>query len=489
MSNKFLSYLFKNRKVAIVFFLLIYLGLSFTPYINSMMGDAGEIRSNYGSLMSIAIFMSVMLSYALPVILFSYVHSKKSVDLYFSLPVKRSQQLITNIFFATVISFGYFFITTLLGYVIFASKVIDLGSYLIVLGYTLLFLLVMICINTLLFIVANNLFDGIVMIASYSGLALLIFLVADSFMSNIVVGSQGVDFAKSAAYFSPLMMGADTFGKLTDIFIVKHLEHPEGINGIYLVIMVILGLIACYGMYRHFVLRKTERAEQVSDEFFAYPLIIHFYAIGCLAILAFNSIRMNIMDFLPYYFVLLFIYIVATFVYKRKISVKPRYLAFFIISAIVTLLFGQVAWNTRGFKLAENYSLTKGDVLDYYAYCSMIDDDESQVYIYLSIPTKEIDKYKEAIDIMEKKRRNNIDIEYARKNSESFGIMTINSNYYINNRRDEVPVDRGYRYVLNDLFTTDELKVLDKYGNIEIFDYESGENISFDEYLKKKEGK
>lgn len=194
MSTKFMSYLIKNRKVALIFFFVIYLGIMLTPYLGGnaeYYASDGAMTASQMSLMQIkgkfwtslgfGIVMSMMLSYALPVLLFAYVHSKKSVDLYFALPVKRSEQLITNILFALAICFGYFFISSLIVYVFFGIKAVSIGSYLLILLSALVIFAIMLCINSLLFLVANNLFDGIVMIASYSGLAVVIYTVVSVF--------------------------------------------------------------------------------------------------------------------------------------------------------------------------------------------------------------------------------------------------------------------------------------------------------------------
>ncbi len=488
MNTKYLSYLFKNRKVAIIFFFILYLAICLTPYISgntyANINDSSYINSLFGVILGIGFAMSVMLTYILPVILFSFVHSKKSVDLYFALPVKRKDQLITNILFAFVIAFGYFLISSLIGFIILGLKHISIIGYLIILLYVAAFLLAMICINSLLFIVANNSFDGIVMIASYTGLALIVYFALWNYMSTMIAGYGGALDADLAIYISPLSMGISTFSTLLNKYI-NNSEYNRIINILYLIIPFILGAVACYGLYRHFVLRKTERAEQVSNEFFAYPFVIHFYALLCLLILSFEAVQSGFLNVFIFYLIILFIYIVATFVYRRKISVKPIYLIFFALATILTLLFSSLSWKTKAFGMAENYRLdeSKNLVYEAYYYGEELFGEETHVSINVKIPTSNLKEYQEVIDIFEAKRHQAIEEYYANEEKESKYYY---SQLYVSHLDNRNRTDKNYSYTLNDTYTIDELKIIDKYGDVEIDDYSDGELYTLEEYLKKK---
>ena len=503
MSSKFMSYLIKNRKVALIFFFVIYLGIMLTPYLGGnteVYTSNGVITASQMSLMQIkgkfttslgfGVVMSMILSYALPVLLFAYVHSKKSVDLYFALPVKRSEQLITNILFALGICFGYFFVSSLVIYLCFAIKGVSIGGYLLILLSALVIFAIMLCINSLLFLVANNLFDGIVMIASYSGLALLIYVMVSVFGTYIIAGTRGYDLAgKIAAYTSPLYIASETFVNLFDRFI-EGSDISFSIS--HIILLIVLGVVACYGLYRHFVLRKSERAEQVSNKFFAYPFVIHFYAIACLAIIAFNAVTEGgLLSNLFVYLLLLFVYIVATFVYKRKISVRPIYIIFYVCAMAITFLFASVAWKTRAFGLSEAYDLRKGDELTYYSYFSESTELGETITgnISASFDTSKLDEYKEAIDIFESKRKQSIDVFYEDDSAYSFGhIQVDNSSHSVDpiSGKERVRNLESYNYVLHDVYTIEELKILDKYCEIELHDYEIDKTYTLEEFLKVK---
>ncbi len=107
MRNNYLRWLMKSRKITILFFTVVYIGFLYTPYLenNSFLYDYQKYL--YTRSLSIGVGMSVFLAFALPIFLFSYMHRKRSVDVYLALPISRRQQLFSAAFFATK-NFSFF---------------------------------------------------------------------------------------------------------------------------------------------------------------------------------------------------------------------------------------------------------------------------------------------------------------------------------------------------------------------------------------------
>ncbi len=491
MKNKFFEYLLKNRSIAIVFFGVLYIALSFTPFIGSH--STTVIRDNLTSMFFIAMLMSTLLAFALPVILFSYVHSKRSVDLYFALPVSRSKQLTTNICFAFIIAFGYFLITTLIGYILFGLSYINFLQFAVLQGYIAIYLLTLIIFNTLFFLVANNVFDGIVMIAAYCFIPILLYMTAISFVDTMVAGLEMIEFGDSlAAFASPIYMGFSTFIKLVSRMVT---HETNKINVLYIIVPIILAILGSYGLYRHFVLRKTERAEQVSDELFAYPIVIHTYAILVLLMLGFNTVRFGMGFTLPLYLVLLFIYIVATFVYRRKIQVNWKNLAFFGIGMALSLVIANGAWLTEGFGVSRNYPL---DGKKYLIYSGLVNGYGSEIggvniSYTVEIPIDKKDEYKEIIDFFEEKRQKAITKYYDTNKASTY---VSDSTYYgellvelTDTPNSYDPKRKTYYYTYAESLTINEMKLIDKYGEVNVSGEKTDyEEVPLEEYLE-EEGK
>ena len=494
MNKKYIDYLFKNRRIAVVFFLILYLGISLSGFMN-MYRDLTPLAmyDRVRDALGIGFSMSMILAYALPVLQFSYVHSKKSVDLFFAMPVSRRDQLLGNILFCFAVSFGYFVINAVLAYLLGRGGTIPFDNYLIYVLAAGIYLLVMIVITSMFYLLANNVFDGIVMIGAYSALPLLIWAVKDSFISYTVAGMSTTGFDTLSGYFSPLYMISITMDRLYD-----HLNKSfmnAGINPVFAVLPVIMAVIAAWLLKRHFVDREAERADQVSDQFFAYPFVIHIYAFLILVIFGFSFRENSIATSFLWYVLLLFVYIVATFVYKRKIEITPKYLIRYGVGVAVTLLLGYAAFATEGFGMARKYTTKEGNYL-LYTYDAMTDcrdlgkqtDREGgedwingcNVSVAVSIPTSRFDDYREVLDMIDQKRQQDIDWFYGDYDQyRGYQIHTM----FVNTDKAPENDDDGrawynswnqWHYSSKETFTEDQLKYLAQYGEVTIWpnDYE-----------------
>ena len=87
MNKNYFLYLFKKRKIAIFFFLAVYVGMAFAPFMFTNLQDGSVLRDCFLSSVAISSAMSTILCFGLPILLFHFVHQKRTVDIYFSLPV------------------------------------------------------------------------------------------------------------------------------------------------------------------------------------------------------------------------------------------------------------------------------------------------------------------------------------------------------------------------------------------------------------------
>ena len=486
MNKKYLKWLLKERKITLIFFLFLYIAVAI---VGSSYGDGFR----WYSISERAMVFSMILAYVLPLITFSYVHNRQSTDVRFALPVSRREMCITQIVFCAGINFLFWFVTTVLG--LLFSGGIDLIFFLDLTGHTLLWITAVTVMNTLFFLTANNLTDGIIMTAAYNVLPAVCLSAAEEFFVNLIAGSTYASLHLDFSWLSPLASGIANENVLIDFVAGK--TH-EGFSLFYVCVLIVYVILGCIGLYHHFVRRKTERADQISDDIMAYPAIIHIYLVLSMIFIASNS-AFDLSSSLISWLVLLIIYVIAMFVYKRRIALTPKILGIYAACAVIVLALGQAAVMTKGFGIplqyhtfekeyytcAYNFNANSHGSLD-----QPSDSNIAYVNFAVSIPKAEKDQYAELLEILERNRKANIEAFYDRKNHEeqwhgqlifadSDLPVTSDQDYYYG------AVNSDYEYHVYVPFTEAELKTISKYRTIYVYT-DDGNHMTVEEYFEKR---
>ena len=340
-SKEYFSYLFKSKKYLLLIILLVTL-------LNVFGTQDAKVS------FVIETVICGMLCYFLPVYIFSYIHNKKAVDTFFSIPVSRKATLISGLLFCVLTVFiplaltlGFYSLVEKIGLVVF----IYLLELLLIVSTLIIF-------NTTIYLTANNVFDGVEMIGAYSFLPLVLFICFNNIVSTYVAGLYSMD-APFLMYTSPVVMSGNCFIEIVDKgHDVKHLIA-------LLVYLVVFSII----LLKAYTNRDVERADTPSSKFFAYPLIIFIYVALCLFVISsqYGYDYKNILEFLKSEFilyVLLFaIYVAAHFVYKRKLYFNYKLPLFYCLALVLSLVVAVAFKSSQGFGLAQRY-----DHHDNYAY-------------------------------------------------------------------------------------------------------------------------
>lgn len=406
MNKSYLKYLGKQHRAALAFLLLVEAACSLMPTVN------GEIESGF----IVGMILSILIAVVMPMMIFSYIHRKSSVDLYFALPVSRRQLLVTGILFSWLTAFGCFAVSAVLVSVVGAAKGaagVSAASLLVRLLWSAYSLLVVILCVAFVYAIANNIFDGFVLVCAYALLPVALLMPAVAFANTMIAGDTLALSFHLAGYLSPLYMCL------------------EGIvNGVSLritVIMLVFGLVSCIGLRREFIERKAERAQQISNGFFSYPLVIHVYAVMAIAflVLSFWGERYSGM-YILFYLILFAIYIIATAVYKRSIRISWKPVVIYAVMLACCTGFAYIGWNTQGFGLSQRYSLTEGDELVYDYYNTIYKNNKAYfVDITLTVPSKGSVKETPAVKIMESVRQDAIAAFYDKRDHDGSGNLCI----------------------------------------------------------------
>lgn len=493
MNRKYLKYLIRSRRVLLIFLFVMFLGIGLTPFLDYSYNSRSTV---FSSSVTISLILSCILAYFLPIYLFHFIHKKRSVDMYLAMPIKRSEILNTNLLFSFSMLMIFFTAPTLTA-LLLTSGVAYFGSYLLLLLMFAIFMAALLVVNTLWFLVANNTFDGVIMIAAYTGIPILVYALVVSYVNTIVAGSPTVN-VDIGVYFSPLALGAVNVSSLLS-WIQGQMDTYTGSYTLeaaqllkytaFLVGYMIVGLI---GLKYHFISRRAERAEQLSDERFAYPLIINLYMFGVLFVLALYNVQYDDMtSFILFYLILLFIYIAATFVYKRKIYIDLKMVMRYVMATVVTIAFASIAWNTKNFRIKDMYSVENQyqTLISYYG--SEYDDDGDSVsYSFnLNVTQDEMNYYAAVLDIIEDYRNELIDEYYEESDwllseSDLYGSLTFSSYDSADIYTD------GRNYYSDELvLSMEELKQINEYVvvTVDVYQNDVWEEYTLDEYLEEME--
>ena len=490
MNKNYMKYLIRSWRVPVIFFAALFLGLAATPMINSY-----DSSSAYTVSLEIMSIEAAALTFVLPVLLFSFAHRRRSADLFFSLPVSRMSQLITNLVFAFCTIYGFFLITSLLLWIPYGNHVFPFAGVLAINATAALTIAALLLVHSCWYLIANNIFDGIVMIASWSFLPLLIFAVVSTFADNMIAGQNGTVLGDICMWLSPLAMGVRNMLTLTD--------WPHADPKLYFDILIALwALIGAYGLYIHFVKRKSERAEQLSDDPLAYPFIINVYALGILVIMACTLVPDASFSFITFYLILLFIYVVAQFVYNRKIRLTKKIFITFGALTMISLIFAQAAFRTRGFGLGNRFSMDL-DVNMRIAYNAVVDkndigrlierdyksssykyEEEAYVSFNLDMPVSEYENNPILKEMMDRYREDGISLFYSQKRNPAsnsrINFMNCSSAYNV--------YTNHYYYSLDKAVSLEDLRFIDSlpYGEVMIQTNDIENEFTLSQWLARK---
>ncbi|MBR3227473.1 MAG: hypothetical protein IKF68_02895, partial [Erysipelotrichaceae bacterium] len=350
------------------------------------------------------------------------------------LPISRSALLGSGLAFCIICAYA----PVMLGIVVYGLLAGVAGGLLAayLLG-TLLAVASLIVFNVCIFLVANNMIDGAIMVAAYMALPLALLMVINLFLESYVAGLGDYNFGL-IAFLSPIYMAVSLFISI---------GHKEALNASYLIALAVILVIFGFILYRTFVNRRVERAGTPSTERMAYPFIIYIYLIMTLLCISAGNgyIYPDLFHFLKenfiLYVILFAVFVTAYFIYKRKFYFSVKIVGCFLAAAILSIVFAGVCKSTQGFGLSHTYP--KNDVDAYYqlncwydegnretirAINELIDKDTMycSVYIVGNNNSHERPISKNSVRIFEELREQGIDDFYSYGPRDNYANLNIN---------------------------------------------------------------
>lgn len=499
INKNYFSYLFNSKKLAWIFICGIYVALAINPFYISNSNNTVETIQ---SVVQYASLFSLLLSFVLPIFMFSFVQKKRSVDQMFALPIRRSELLITTITFMFLVCLIPFVITTFISILLTGiSHNINILFCLLTTLHLCFSIIVMLCVNTTVFLFANNTFDGMIILAAYICLPLCYIFTLNAFTHAIALSSYS-----SLTSFSPALTAIKEVGNyLSPILLTftNQLSLTYNISGVnanyidslsfnipYLIACVVYLLISMYFLKKHFIDRKVERAEEISNNIESYPFIINFYLIFSLATISFSSIKNSFRLFIILYIILFAIYLIAICIYKRKIKFYIKNIIFYICIALITFGASRFIFMNEAFGLGYMYPKPYKDIIYNYNSYNVTSDLKEGTYEYSNDNVEvffqvmfnknnmKIEKYQKAYEVIDKYRRTCIKEWFSSTSSTDEAFSTLN-----------VDGTNDYFYSSSQILSIEDLKTINAINDsivyVQKFNYDTQQYDIYDlsEYL------
>lgn len=445
MINKnYLKYLFKSKKYFLIFIVLIQVVLC----ISSSSSSFNFNNPFTTNVLFWGYLVGLILAFTMPIIVFSYVHNKKAIDTYYPLNMSRKEMLGTGVLFSLLVSLMAYLATIIAAYcllIFMGRESYALIAMLWTIPLAILNYLMVIVFNTAIYLLANTLFDGIVILGAYSLLSLALYVLVVTFQDTFLIGTNILSTGLSSdvlVYLSPVVLSVMSNLSLSSFLLEGGLISDYTLP-IYLIVIILYLVVFGYILYKEYINRQTERAGNYSNEFFAYPFVIGLYTVMCLLFIACQTnIMSNLSETIILFVVVFALYVIANFVYKRKFSISFKQILLFILAIAISVVFNIVSVNTKGFGLSEIYEFDYEKMSYTLTAYPQYDDNSDEIYDFIKSIDDEYndDSYyevcvevhstnKEVVDIMENYRRKAIDNfyenDFGRYNDVTYSSLSI----------------------------------------------------------------
>lgn len=352
MKKYFLYELKKKAYLIICLSIIVTLIYACVLLTTRLYGNSNKIYQFDVNLDTINV-LSVALAVIAPVIQFSYRMKRRSVDMYYSLPLSHYKIFTVKYLVGLIMVFAPYLSAYLIGALIMLIKTanrIFYGVYYIPHFFlTLPVIFLMYSLATFAFTRANNFIDGVIFIAFWA----LIWVLVAEFLGNFIYYTchRTIGEYFYTQTFSRIYSGYYSFysplENLKDYFQAKLVGDTYGIsdNGYNVAANMAAGYTlitatAVFGAVWTFVSEKytkSENAGQISESYFGYKVMIPLYTVLTLCLYDLARTETYIFDVL-----IIVGFLLLTALYRRTVRIGLKHTLIFIGSVILGLIFSVI---------------------------------------------------------------------------------------------------------------------------------------------------
>lgn len=327
MNKAYFKHSFLSEVKMMLFLFLI--GFLFYPIVclTSDFYQVTNISQNIEKISSSQVGMAItflaIISYVVPVIKFQYLQKKNQIDCFYSLPIKRRNLTLINLLVGYLQIIIPYTLIYFLGMVITILKtdIFHYIWYLPLYGISLILALGLFLFNSFIFTRGNSIIDGIIMMCLYSFVGFL-----TSEMLNASADRSIIDEAYGIT-FSPFI----EIGNYYD-YAIRYNKNSDNLNILSFIYPIILGIIGIVGMIIVPNTDKAERAEQITNSYWGYRVIIPFYFLSIGFVISASTT-----SFILFVSLLTIAYLIGEVIHYRRFKL-PRKVFIVLGSCILALI-------------------------------------------------------------------------------------------------------------------------------------------------------
>lgn len=256
---------------------------------------------------------------AVPIYELSYLMKKRSIDEYYSLPIKRSI-LITTKFLSgflkilisyTIAFFLGLFVIIVKGHNLSIQYYFPYYLFSVILGFSLY------AFNSFVYSRANTIIDGLIFINLYSTIFIFVVGTVHRIFSN-VFAYYSIKNIISSQSFSPLIFLTQYYDNL-----IRYGSGNNEIMWFSYIMWLIIGALSVCGLVYSTKIDKAERSEQISESYFGYRVLIPTYLISVILFA-----NLNPFDSVVMFFLVSILYgagLVGYIIYRRTFKLPIKY--------------------------------------------------------------------------------------------------------------------------------------------------------------------
>lgn len=360
VTNYFLSILKRQKKLLFLYTVIGFVAFPMVALISNNY-DLGQGVFEYSIVINMVFMVAgVML---IPLAMYYFSLNKRSTDTYYALPISRKN--LFNVHFLAGIA--YIYVPLLINYL--------LGTLILTIRYglhrfTLFAFFIFLCeivitmaiyaINTLIVNKANNLIDAVLLIAGYTALPYILIMSAMSFDSMFVVGYSEhlIKFWKWFDFVSPLTV----LIRLSNASYYLEQVYTNNFNFNFL--WILYEFIIFIGFYLWAVSvykkRKGEASEQISNDFFTYPLLVNCLSVALVFVVTLG-VTVDIIYTITLFIISFIIYLILQFTARRSVKITSDLLIKYFVLLISFNIFTFICNETYYFGI----NLIKPNLDDY----------------------------------------------------------------------------------------------------------------------------
>lgn len=275
-----------KKSLFVMFAIMIIATAVLAISLISEMGDIDGFHFNYISFGSVA-FVGGATSVFVPIWKFAYKMKKRSVDLYYSMPLSHVRILAVKFLVGLIVLFASFTIAFWISSLIAMATVSEYLKFLNCVNFVILYLALIVpmaviyALTAFIFTRANRFIDGVVFVIM-TGMSLG--AIADCITSLMVMNEVWYDthyeYMFNSSFFTPFgslaLIAYHFSGNMWKSMVMR--ITTDAVEWAGMALITALGIAAGIGLFFAEKKVKAENCEQISESYFGYKVIIPLYA-------------------------------------------------------------------------------------------------------------------------------------------------------------------------------------------------------------------